>query len=75
MVEAAWGSEKVKAVIMELTDQFGKKLVDFRYNANEVDAISDLARKQQARMVLSTGEPRSLKLTAETTLNFRRVGA
>lgn len=64
----------MRAVVLELIDQSGAKSMDLRYNANEVDAMSNLAWKQQARMVLSTGEPKFLKLADGVSLRFRLEG-
>lgn len=64
----------MRKVLFELKDESGLVLLDMRYNQNEVDSMKDVARKQHARAVLCTGQPRILPLRGSTTLHMSVVG-
>jgi hypothetical protein len=64
----------MRKVLFELKDKSGSVLLDLRYDQNEVDSMKDVARKQHARAVLCTGQPRILPLRDSITLHLSIVG-
>ncbi len=74
VVSALKGECDMREVLFEVKDQSGSILLDIKYNQNEVDSMTDVARKQHARWVLSSGQPRSLPLSDSATLYLSLVG-
>jgi hypothetical protein len=64
----------MKKVLFELKDKSDSVLWDMRFDQNEVDSMKDVARKQHARAVLCTGQPRILPLRDSITLHLSIVG-
>jgi len=60
-------------VLEEFVDESGSVLISRKLNQNEVDSMSNVAMKQQARFVLSTGEFRSVSINESLKIHLSRV--
>ena len=65
----------MRKVSFEIEYKSGSVMKLRNYNQNEVESMSDVARKQHARWVLSTGQPRRVPLNDSVTLHIRLVSS